>query len=126
MIRPVAGTTAAGIACLLLLFALAAGADAHDTGYESRVTARTSDNVEYRGRVFSSRACRRGRTVKLYNEQPGTDNLLGEDRTDADGRWSVMIAAPGTGYYAKVLRRVIKRPGHRHTCRGARSETTPY
>ena len=113
-------------ACAAAALAVAPAASAHNAGYDSRVTARTSDNVEYHGRVFSSRPCLRGRTVKLYNDQAGADNLLGEDRTDADGRWSVTIAAPGTGYYAKVLRRVVNRPGHRHTCRADRSATTPY
>jgi hypothetical protein len=72
--------------------------------FDSKVTLKP-DNP-FHGRVISEKpACERGRTVQVFDKQPGTDGLYGATETDAEGRWS-MPASPNGDFYAKVKRKV--------------------
>ena len=111
-----AGATAAG------LLAMAAPAGSHDAGYDSRVTIHNPQPGVWHGRVFSERdSCEPDRLVKLMRPRPGPDEEVARDRTDADGRWDYIPI--GERYYARVVRKVIERPGHRHVCRADESRT---
>lgn len=113
----------------IVLLTPAPGAAGHEKSFKSRVTIKGDDTfTEYRGRVFSgAQGCVRHRTVILYQKLDGPDENLGEDKTNYDGDWWVPLPEPGAGYYAKVKRRVVTKPGHRHVCRGDRSPVDrPY
>lgn len=62
------------------------------------------------GRVNSSAACERGRTLKVYVSVGGTrPYLVGTPRTDSEGRWQVSKKLPHGSYAVKVKRLVIDR-----------------
>jgi hypothetical protein len=87
---------------LVAALALAAPAAAH----RSKTTISISANAPYfHGAVRSSKgACKYGRTVKLYREEAGSDELLLSGTTNAHGKWLMMIGentGPGT-YYARA------------------------
>lgn len=59
----------------------------------------------FHGKLKSSRgSCTTGRKVKLLRKKPGPDRLLGTDRSNAKGKWSIPIGRLGSGaaYYAKA------------------------
>jgi hypothetical protein len=54
------------------------------------------------------RACRQGRTVKLFLKRSGSDRLVGSDRSDSAGQWEVdHNLQDGKKYYAKTARKDI-------------------
>ena len=62
------------------------------------------------GRVNSSAACERGRTLKVYVRVGGTKPyLVGTPRTDSEGRWAISKSLPRGSYSLKVKRLVIDR-----------------
>lgn len=59
----------------------------------------------FHGKLKSSRSsCTTGRTVKLFRKKAGPDQLLGTDRSNGKGKWSIPIGKPrpGASYYAKT------------------------
>jgi hypothetical protein len=59
----------------------------------------------FHGSLKSSRsACTTSRTVKLFRKKSGPDTLLGTDKSNANGKWSIPLGkklTPGS-YYAKA------------------------
>ena len=100
----------------------ASGADA--TRVASSVTIAYS-NGAFTGDVDSSRrGCVRLRTVRVYRERTGVQDLLiGTDVTGDRGRYRVVQETTRGKFYAKVQRRVLTRPEGEVICRPTRSET---
>jgi hypothetical protein len=70
----------------------------------------------FHGKLKSDRSsCVGGRTVKLFRETAGSDRLLGTDRSNSKGRWSIPIGRlqSGASYYAKATAK--------GSCRAAKS-----
>jgi len=92
--------------------------------YDSKVTIRSTAPA-FHGHVSSeSPACEPRRRVKLFKQRPGTDKLLGKDRTDHEGRWKIEVEPLKSGaYYAKVTRRAEGAAGTTFVCKRDRSKT---
>jgi hypothetical protein len=91
--------------------------------FDSKVTLKT-DNP-FHGRVISDKAaCRKGRTVQVFNVQPGADGMFGATETDAQGKWS-MPASPNGDFYAKVTRKVGP-VGTSYSCRPDKSPVRTF
>jgi hypothetical protein len=74
----------------------------------------------FHGKLKSPRAsCVANRTVKLYRERSGPDKLLGSDKSEDGGAWSIPIGKNLTSgaYYAKAPAR--------GNCRGDKSKVLP-
>jgi len=70
----------------------------------------------FHGKLKSSRSsCVGDRTVKLFRKKAGPDRLLGTDRSNSKGKWSVPIGKlqSGASYYAKATAK--------GSCRAAKS-----
>lgn len=90
------------------MLALAAGALAVKRG-STLVVKRINGNGAA-GRVNSSAACERGRTLKVYVSVRGTKPyLVGTPRSDSEGRWEIRKKLPRGSYSLKVKRLVIDR-----------------
>jgi hypothetical protein len=112
---------------VLGLLTLGAGvAVAHTVRADSQIVnfRYTDANERFAGNVTSERfRCERRRTVQVFRDKPQHDQFVGEDRTTESGFWAVDDPGAHGDFYAKVLRRVVTREGHRHVCRGDRSGT---
>ena len=80
----------------------------------------------FMGSVGSTRpACEVGRSITLYRRlATGSEPVA--TRTNYEDRWwsfSMVEAEPGERYYAAAVRKIIRRPGHKHICLGDRSDT---
>ncbi len=55
----------------------------------------------------------------MRSQTAGTrPELIGQTKSDSEGRWIVVVDNPGTHkFFAKVTRRDISRSGHAHVCR---------
>ncbi len=75
----------------------------------------------FHGTLQSHRhGCLGSRKVKLYREKSGPDQLLGTDRSEDNGTWSVLIGKKRLthgSYYATVA--------GRGKCKGAKSNVLP-
>ena len=101
-------------------------ARAHNQEFETTITIRQTPSFVYKGKVLSdSDDCMKNRRVTLFAREKGSDAVfvVGHDRSDGKGRWSVQII--GNGYYAEAKEKVVKRGDHKHTCLFDRSPTTP-
>lgn len=59
----------------------------------------------FHGKLQSGRSsCATDRKVKLFRKKRGPDKLLGTDRSNAKGKWSIPIGklTSGASYYAKA------------------------
>jgi hypothetical protein len=68
----------------------------------------------WHGKLASPKgACVRDRKVKLFRVRSGPDKLLGTDRSEDNGKWSIPIGKRLTsgGYYAKAVARGNCRAG---------------
>lgn len=123
---------------VLAALTLGAGvASAHDVRFDTKLTARFSEQPDvqkrgngastdyFSGRVISQRtSCERNRGVRVFRKVPGDDVRIGViDRSDGDGRWQVLREDPPDGtYYAKTARKVLRDTrAHSHICKRARS-----
>ena len=71
------------------------------------------------GRVEARKhACEVGRTVKYFRRN---GKLMGEDRTNNDGRWEFVTAPHPGRFYAKVVRREVDIAGTTFVCRHDRT-----
>jgi hypothetical protein len=61
----------------------------------------------FNGKVTSKRsACLDNRRVKLYRSYDGSTTQLGQDRTNAKGKWAIPVKPLSSGaYFAKVSKR---------------------
>jgi hypothetical protein len=109
----------AGVACLAV--AIPALAQPNTVHINSTVTL-ANHAPAFHGRVKSPNdACEQGRKVKMFQQQPGPDDLLGHDTTNGQGQWLVPFK-PGSGaFYAKVKRREEGTAGTIYVCRGDKS-----
>jgi len=72
----------------------------------------------FNGTVQSSKAaCKKNRTVKLYKEKAGPDRLLGTDKSNKKGKWSIPAKLSSGNYYAKAPKR--------GSCSAAKSNVLP-
>jgi hypothetical protein len=120
----VIGVAAAGV---MALGAQTAAAATYDT--RVTITQELSTDIPagplIHGQVISAvRKCEVGRVVAVFKQQPGTDRLLGTDRsrsTPINFDWRIMFRQAKRGWhvYARVRREV--RPGIGLVCRYDRS-----
>ncbi len=98
---------------------------AHDMRADSEIVnfRYNDDKDRFQGKVVSERqACVRNRLVQVREDLPNRNRLVGEDRTNENGFFRVADLNPRGDYFARVLRKVRTREGHRHVCQGDRSE----
>jgi hypothetical protein len=87
-------------AAALLLPAVSVAGSSHSTKVIVSLKA-----PAFHGTLKSDRStCATGRTVKLFREKSGPDQLLGTDQSNAKTKWSILIGKRLTSgsYYAKV------------------------
>jgi hypothetical protein len=102
---------AVSIVALLLPAASAAGATPTQVVVSLKFPA-------FHGTIQSPKAaCKKNRTVKLYREKSGPDKLLGTDKSNKKGKWSIPIKLISGGYYAKAPKK--------GTCAAAKSKVLP-
>ncbi|MFI5025637.1 MAG: hypothetical protein ACHQCI_02650 [Solirubrobacterales bacterium] len=112
--------------------ALPLHASAHEARYASKVTLKDPQyappkrgQFKYSGKVTSESAkCVEGRYVRLFRKTPGSPlSELGNDDTDANGKWSMVLNVNMPGrLYAVVDKDIRGSPGHVHTCKSAQSD----
>lgn len=91
------------VVAALAVAALSAG-PAAGASYATKVIV-SLKTPAFHGKLKSGRSsCAGGRTVKLLRKKPGPDRLLGTDRSNGKGKWSIPIGklASGASYYAKA------------------------
>lgn len=111
----------------LLVPALFVGtASAHVKKTETTLTIDSSpagNRVLVFGKI-KPKKCALDQKVKVYEAGPGSDRVLGSDRLDNDGEYSVRIPADSGRVYAKVKSAVIvSNYQHTHKCKGDKSPT---
>jgi hypothetical protein len=113
------------VASMALVIPMSLIGQAHTFTAASRATIRYGTVVHrFVGHVYSGQdVCERARTVFLFKVQPGTDRLIGSDKTSSSGVWSIPRSNPHGHYYARAPQRVTVTYGHSHTCLGDRSPT---
>ena len=79
--------------------------------------------IDFNGRLQSTRKCRKGRRVSVFKVQPGKDLKVGGGKTNRKGKWYVPGEVAGTNnsngnYYAKTPR--VKKGDT--TCEGDKSD----
>lgn len=92
-------TLVAALVAALLPATAAAG-----SGHATKVIV-SLKSPAFHGKLSSSgAACASGRTVRLFREKSGPDQLLGSDRSNAGGEWSIPLGKRLTSgsYYAKA------------------------
>lgn len=74
-----------------------------DTKYESKITLANSFPA-FHGKVKSDGGgiCVENRKVRLFSEEPGSDELLGKTRTNAKGKWKILREPTSGVFYAKL------------------------
>jgi len=122
--RPVTITL---VSALLIAGLVAVTTSALAASFSTRVTisfdrAGAARDV-FRGRVFAaSENCRSHRRVAVFRKRRGPDRMIGSDRSEDNGRWSIDVeghAARGR-YYAKAARKDL---GGGDFCDADRSRT---
>jgi hypothetical protein len=99
-----------GTIALAALVLGAAGTAIAGKSYDSKVTFKGYNLGFFEGRVHSSfDLCEEKRGVDVYEDDPATldtfrDNLIGTDRTDNKGEWSVSDTDGNGGVYYAVAR----------------------
>ena len=72
----------------------------------SRVTL--EQDYAFHGKVLSNRsACERNRTVAVYQVRPGADGLYDTTKSNAEGEWEILAAAPNGDFYAVARARSV-------------------
>ena len=113
---------------LVVVSLLTAGlgvAYAHEAKTDSEIVnfRYNDDKDRFQGKVVSERErCVRNRLVQVREDLPNKNRVVGEDRTNDNGFFRVEDKNPKGDYFAKVLRKVREREGHRHVCRADKSE----
>ena len=92
----------AALLVIALFVTLSASAIARLT-FDSKIKVYDSFPA-FHGKVNSKGGsfCLENRRVKMYKQRSGPDKLLGKDRTNPHGRWTVHDKAGSGAYYAKV------------------------
>lgn len=75
----------------------------------------------FHGSLGSTKACKSGRTVRLYRVKGGPDKLLKTATSNAKGKWTTKIAKgekiPAGSYYVKAVARGNCKAGKSKTLR---------
>lgn len=86
----------------ILAVALLPAASAAGASYSTKVIV-SLKTPAFHGKLKSSQsACTANRAVKLFRKKAGPDKLLGSDRSNANGKWSIPIKLKPGSYYAKA------------------------
>jgi len=109
--------------CVLLLVGLAAMAVPGTAlaAVKSTVTITSGEGDEFTGKVTSAKQrCKAGRTIKLFREdyESGEDSLVGTDKTDKTGAWTMDGSFIAGIFYARVLPSVFHVHGMAIRCAG--------
>jgi hypothetical protein len=118
--------TIAGLACSLALVA-APAVLGHAYSAPTATSLRyDEDSGRFKGRVESPRRqCEHGRTVKLLKHTGSGKEVVGETRSNTEGRWSIEEPTANGVYSARIVRRERTPVGHVHACqRGASGTVT--
>src|SRR5687768_5261545 len=113
-----------------LAIGVAGFAVAHETSFQSKVTGDSRPGpgqreVTFFGEVKSEKGkCVKRRTVELFDLRT-VASKIGETESNADGEWE--ITAPtgrlrGTQYAQIRKKTLVKRDGHRHKCKGDKTQ----
>lgn len=81
---------------------------------KSTVTITSGEGTEFKGKVSSpKKQCRDDRKVQLYMKPygGGADTVVGSDKTDASGAWSIEGSFVAGIYYARVASVLIHASG---------------
>jgi hypothetical protein len=92
------------IVLLTLTVAVAPATAAKRAGTNVVVSLKTP---AFHGTLGSTKACKSGRTVRLFKVKGGPDKLLKTGKSNAKGKWSTPIGKriPGGSYYVKAVAR---------------------
>jgi hypothetical protein len=94
---------------LVAVIAAAVAGEALAVKRSSTLVVKSINGGGATGRVNSSAACERSRTLKVYVSVGGTKAyLVGTPRTDSEGRWQIDKNLPRGRYSLKVKRLVIQ------------------
>lgn len=84
------------------------------------MTITSGEGTEFKGKVSSpKKQCRAGRTVKLYMKAGSArtgDTVVGTDKTDASGAWTIEGSFVAAIYYARVASVLIHANGAEFRC----------
>lgn len=87
---------------------------------KSTVTITSGEGAKFTGKVNSAKkACRAGRTVKLYRESGSSrinDPVAGTAKTNASGTWTMDGSFLAGVYYAQVLAVIVHSHGMSYRC----------
>ena len=106
---------------LVAAAALMLSAASASAAIKSTVTITSGEGTEFTGKVTSPKAkCRAGRTVKLFREDDSGDesDLVGTDRTNKTGNWTMEGSFIAGVFYARVLPMLIHLNGMTYRCAG--------
>ena len=111
------------VATLSLVLGPRLGTIAHAGAYRATLSIEYGQETDqFQGNLDTAGICERGRVVSVYKARPGSDRLLGRDKTDRRGDYAVGNPAGLTGrFYADT--RVSLRGDGDHLCKGDRSES---
>jgi len=86
------------------LFAAAAGAGTMKAGKTYGTSLYMSKKFPaFHGKIHSANPfCIANRPVRVFRERPGKDKLLGSDRSEDNGRWSVKVNLISGAYYSRA------------------------
>jgi hypothetical protein len=90
---------------IALVTALLPIASAAGSGYSTTIVVSLRVPAFHGSLKSSKGACRTNRTVQLFRKKPGADKLLGADKSNAKGEWSIPLGkklTSGSSYYAKT------------------------
>ena len=101
------------------------GAIAHDFTYHARLSIGYDQaSGEFQGRVKTGADCQGQRVVIVFESRPGSDRVVGRDRTSRKGFYAVENPEGLTGvFYARTRKLTRSTDTHHHTCKGSRSKT---
>jgi hypothetical protein len=113
-----------------LAVGVAGAAVAHETTIRSTVTGDSRPGPSQREVTFFGEVrsrndkCVKRRTVELFDVRT-LASKVGETKSDANGDWEIVAPTGrlrGTQYVQIRKKTVVKRDGHRHTCKGDKTQ----
>jgi hypothetical protein len=97
------------LAALGAVALVGATALAHEEKFETKVTLKTKDPSEFKGKVKAGGGCREGRTVKVYHllEYGGERDRVGTAKSSSSGAWEVPLdGPPAKGNYQAIAKKL--------------------
>src|SRR5215208_2388067 len=107
----------AAFSVALLAAVAAPDARAHTASIGSQHSLALASGL-FLGQLTSEAAdCASGRSITLYRSGASGDTAVATATTNAEGAWSPHGGGPPAGdYYAVAAARLVKQPGHKHSC----------